>query len=171
MQRPESGRWLPGSYDHHGRRFVWRLPSCPANAVLALDVEARDNPSAARLGARFGLDSQVFLQRWTATEAVSKALDAPVLDLLRRHGLEQVPGRQWSQNDRGVWLCGLDHPTLWVTVAVLFANSSGLAEEEGPALLPDPCCISIELAPSSRPNHDAFSDGIWRPDTKVNEPD
>jgi len=107
------------SYDHRGAVFRWVPPAeCPARR-WALDVEASDHPAAAAMAARFGLSSDAFLRRWTASEALAKVLDRPILDLVRREGLVCEPSCIWREQQPGVWLRALDHPTHWVAVAVM----------------------------------------------------
>lgn len=107
------------SYDHHGAAFRWVPPAGCAARRWALDVEAKDHPAAAGMAARFGLSSDAFLRRWTASEALAKVLDRPILDLVRREGLVCEPGRAWREHQPGMWLRALDHPTHWVAVAVM----------------------------------------------------
>jgi hypothetical protein len=108
------------SYDHRGAAFTWVPPAGCAARRWAVDVEAKDHPTASGMVARFGLRPEEFLRRWTASEALAKVLDRPILDLVRREGLVCEPGGGvWREHRPGVWLRALDHPTHWVAVAVM----------------------------------------------------
>ena len=115
----EGARGETRSYDHRERLFSWRPPAGYPLRRASIDVEAKDSPADA-LGAHFGLRTSVFLRRWTALEALAKATDQPVFDLLRHHGLAEAAADHWSRDARtGVWLCRVDHPTHWVTLGVV----------------------------------------------------
>jgi hypothetical protein len=107
------------SYDHHGVCFSWQPPPGLSLARAAIDVEGMSNPSESYMRARFGLPSDVFLRRWTATEALAKVLDQPILDFVKTHGLSLEAGDCWTRHRLGPWLLRIDHPTHWVTVAAI----------------------------------------------------
>jgi hypothetical protein len=107
------------SYDHHGVCFCWQPPPRLSLARAAIDVEEKSNPSDSYLGARFGLPSDAFLRRWTATEALAKVLDQPVLDFIKKQGLLLEARCCWTHHPLGPWLLRIDHPTHWVTVAAI----------------------------------------------------
>jgi hypothetical protein len=122
---PEAGRICEGvysecrSYDHRGIVFSWVLPPGLNLARAAVDVEAMDCPVDA-FGARFGLTADIFLARWTALEALAKALDQPILSLLKQYGLSCAATPHWTRFEgTAVWLRGIEHPTHWVTVAAV----------------------------------------------------
>jgi len=107
------------SYDHHGVCFCWQPPPGLSLARAAIDVEQKSNPSDRYMPARFGLPSDVFLRRWTATEALAKVLDQPVLDFVKKRGLSPEADYYWTLHPSGAWLLRIDHPTHWVTVAAI----------------------------------------------------
>jgi hypothetical protein len=107
------------SYDHHGVCFSWQPPPGLSLVRAAIDVEEKSNPSASYMRARFGLSSDAFLKRWTATEALTKVLDQPVLDFVKKHGLSPEADCSWSHHPLGAWLLRIDHQTHWVTVAAI----------------------------------------------------
>jgi hypothetical protein len=99
--------------------FSWLPPAGLELRRAAVDVEAMDCPATA-FSTRFGLEREVFLQRWTAAEALAKVLDRPILHVLKRHGLGNAAGSRWAyQPDSGVWLRRIHHDTHWVTVAAI----------------------------------------------------
>jgi hypothetical protein len=59
------------------------------------------------------------LKRWTASEVSAKVLDMPILEFLKVHGLSLDAEQDWNTDSNGVWLRALEHPTHWVTVALL----------------------------------------------------
>jgi hypothetical protein len=107
------------SYDHQGVPFSWQPPPSLAFERAAIDVEAKNNPSSRYISAKFGLADDVFLRRWTATEALAKVLDQPVLDFVKMNGLSPEAGSYWARHSMGPWLLRIDHPTHWVTVAAI----------------------------------------------------
>lgn len=117
-----------GSFDHFGERFYWTPPPGLHFLRAALDVEAKEHPTAAGMGARFRLPADVFLRRWTASEAIAKVIDQPILGFLRTNGLAPAATNEWTLVGKGVWLCAVDHPTHWATVALEVSRSLGLQE-------------------------------------------
>jgi hypothetical protein len=107
------------SYDHHGVCFSWQPPPGLSLARAAIDVEGKSNPSDRYMRARFGLPSDEFLRRWTATEVLAKVLDQPVLDFVKKRGLSPEADCFWTLHPLGAWLLRIDHPTHWVTVAAI----------------------------------------------------
>ena len=107
------------SYDHHSAVFSWQPPRRLNLARAAIDVEAKHQPSAAEMAAGFGLSVDEFLARWTATEAVAKVLDVPVLERLKRQGLTEVAADEWRADSSGVWMRNIPHQTHWVTAALI----------------------------------------------------
>jgi len=108
------------SYDHRGCVFSWQPPAGAFRRV-AIDVEAKDSPVDA-MSRRFGLSPCEFRLRWTTLEAEAKVLDEPVHLLLKRLGLRDAACAGWTRSAAGVWLCLIEHPTHWITVAVVQAS-------------------------------------------------
>lgn len=106
------------SYDHTHEVFSWEAPRWLRFQRAAIDVEAKAHPSAQEMASRFGLPPDVFLRRWTASEAQAKALDVPILSFVREEGLAAEATRRWTRNPLGLLVCELVYPTHWVTVAV-----------------------------------------------------
>jgi hypothetical protein len=107
------------SYDHHGAAFSWQPPTGLDFRRAALDIEAKAQPSAKHMAERFGLSVDEFLRRWTATEALAKVLNIPVLDFLKERGLAQEASEHWSQPATGVWVRAIAHQSHWAAVAVI----------------------------------------------------
>ena len=112
------------SYDHTGCLFAWEPPADVRIARAAIDVEAREQASATAMANRFELCSDEFLARWTATEALAKVLDEPILSFLRREGLCPAASCEWQRTQFGAWLRTLEHPTHCITAAVILREPS-----------------------------------------------
>jgi len=72
------------SYLDDGRQVVWHAPAAAARA--ACDAERLSAPLPQALAGRYGAED--FHLRWTRTETLAKLAAVPVLEWLRRHGLD-----------------------------------------------------------------------------------
>jgi len=82
VPRPLGGERRPGSYDRFHTRYEW-MPVAGITGATAFDVERLDNPLPAAL-VPAGQGSEAFWAAWTRAEALSKLLDVPVLQWIRR---------------------------------------------------------------------------------------
>lgn len=105
------------SYDCEGTMFSWLPPSRLRFSRAALDVETKDQ-EVGWISAHYGLPQDVFLRRWTVTEAVAKLLDQPIFDFIRREGLCAEAADEWFMERQHLWVRNLDHSTHWITVAI-----------------------------------------------------
>jgi hypothetical protein len=105
------------SYDFEGRCFSWEPPSGLRYSTAAIDVERKDTRVSTVLQRRFRLPPHAFLKRWTATEAVAKVIDRPILAFVREQGLLNTGERCWSHLG-DVWYRTVTDRERWISVAI-----------------------------------------------------